>query len=156
MSSFALNAQSEKYKALFLYNFTKYIEWPSSQHGNDFIIGVLGNSAITNELNTYVGKQKVGARNIIIKVFKSVDEIDNCQILFIPSSKSSLIGSVVSKTSGKNTLLVTDRKGLSTSGSGISFIEENDKLKYEINKSNIQRNGLTVNSALVKLGVVTD
>ena len=44
-------AQDEKFKALFMYNFTKYIEWPQSKQTGDFVIGVVGGSPIIDELN---------------------------------------------------------------------------------------------------------
>ena len=57
-------AQDEKFKALFMYNFTKYIEWPQTKQSGDFVIGVMGNSAIVSELNAIASKKTVGAQNI--------------------------------------------------------------------------------------------
>jgi hypothetical protein len=147
-------AQNEKFKALFMYNFTKYIEWPAAQRQGDFIIGVLGNTALTKELETIAGKQKVGVQNIVVKTFISVDDIDNCSILFIPSGKSSQIGMVVAKLGTKSILIITDKDGLAKQGACINYVMDGDKLKYEINKSNIEKKGLSVSNALLALGIV--
>jgi hypothetical protein len=145
--------QNEKFKALFMYNFTKYIEWPASIHQGDFVIGVLGNSTLTKELDVIAGKQKVGSQNIVVKTFASVDAIENCQIIFIPSGKSALIGAVILKLKGKPTLVITDRNGMALQGAGINFVSDGDKLKYEINKSTIEKEGLFVSKALLSLGI---
>jgi len=147
-------AQNEKFKALFMYNFTKYIEWPATQRQGDFIIGVLGNAALTKELETIAGKQKVGTQSIVVKTFASVDDIDNCSILFVPAGKSSQMGMVVSKLGSKSILIITDKEGLAKQGACINYVMDGDKLKYEVNKSNIEKKGLTVSNALLALGIV--
>ncbi len=150
----SIYAQNEKFKALFMYNFTKYIEWPAIQRQGDFIIGVLGNTALTKELETIAGKQKVGTQNIVVKTFATVDEIDNCSILFIPAGKSSQISLVVSKLGSKSVLIITDKDGLARQGACINYVMDGDKLKYEVNKSNIEKKGLTVSNSLLALGIV--
>lgn len=153
-ASFLAYSQNEKFKALFMYNFTKYIEWPASQRQGDFVIGVLGNSPLTKELETIAGKQKVGVQNIIVKTYGSVDEIGNCNILYVPPSKSSQISFVVNKLSNRTTLLITDKEGLALQGAGINYVMDGDKLKYEVNKNNIEKRGLTVSNALLALGII--
>jgi hypothetical protein len=149
-----VHAQNEKFKALFMYNFTKYIEWPASVRQGDFVIGVLGNSSLTKELETIASKQKVGSQAIVVKVFNDVKDIDNCHILYISPGKSSVINSAVDKLNGKSTLIISDKNGLALQGAGINYVSDGDKIKYEINKKNIDKHGLTVNSALLALGVV--
>lgn len=149
-------SQNEKFKALFMYNFTKYIEWPSSQRSGDFIIGVLGSSILSDELKTIAGKQKVGSQNIVVKVFNTVENIENCHIIYIPPSKSSQLSSVLSKISGKNTLVITDKDGLANQGAGINYVLDGDKLKYEVSKNNIEKKGLIVSSSLLALGIVVN
>jgi hypothetical protein len=148
-----LFAQNEKFKALFMYNFTKYIEWPQQARQGDFVIGVLGNSPIVNELEIIATKQKIGTQNIVIKTYSSVDMIDNCQILYLPPSKSKQLSSVLTKIGGKAILIITDNPGLALQGAAINYVSDGDKIKYEINRKNIDKSGLSVSSALLSLGV---
>jgi hypothetical protein len=150
------HAQSEKFKALFMYNFTKYIVWPSSARQGDFIIAVLGNSPMTKELEIIAGKQKVGSQNILVKTFNSIDVIDNCNILFVPAAKSSSIAQIIEKVSGKSVLIVTDKEGLASQGACINYVKDGDRIKYELNKKNIEKRGLIVNSSLVTLGILVN
>jgi hypothetical protein len=150
------NAQSEKFKALFMYNFTKYIEWPSAVRQGDFIIAILGTSPMAKELEIIAGKQKVGSQNIQVKTFNSVEEIDNCQILYIPNSRSASLAQILEKLSGKSVLLVTDKEGLASQGACINYIKDGDRIKYELNRKNIEKRGMVVNSALVTLGIAVN
>lgn len=55
---------NSKIKAIFIYNFTKYIEWPENQKQGDFVIGVLGNSNpnLNKELDKMAALSKIGSR----------------------------------------------------------------------------------------------
>jgi hypothetical protein len=150
------HAQSEKFKALFMYNFTKYIEWPASVRQGDFVIAVLGNSPMTKELEIIAGKQKVGAQNILVKTFNSVNDIDYCHILYVPSSKSASIAQIIEKISGKSILIITDKEGLASQGACINYVSDGDRIKYELNKKNIEKRGMIVNSSLVTLGIAVN
>jgi hypothetical protein len=150
---YSANAQDEKFKALFMYNFTKYIEWPAGQRQGNFVIGVIGNPLLAVELNTIAGKQKVGTQTIVVKTFNSVDEIDNCQIIYLGRTKCNLINSVLDKLTGKNTLIITDKEGMALHGAGINYVMDGDRLKYEVNRTNIEKKGLVVSNALLALGI---
>jgi YfiR/HmsC-like len=144
-------AQSEKFQALFIYNFTKYIEWPTN--GNqEFVIGVLGNDIITNELRNVAANKKVGNQNITVKTFSSKDELSSCNIIYIPSNKNNNLDEVLAKANN-NTLIVTDKKGAAKQGSAINFVIVDGKQKFEINSNNISKRGLKVDPNLLNLGI---
>ena len=98
-------AQSEKFQALFIYNFTKYIEWPTNNN-QEFVIGVLGNDIIMNELKKVASNKKVGNQNIIVKTFTNKEEVATCNIVYIPSNKSNKLNEIIAKAND-NTLIVT-------------------------------------------------
>jgi hypothetical protein len=151
--SFATSyGQNEKFKALFIYNYTKYIEWPKAMRSGDFVIGVYGNPTLATELQLIAMKQKVGSQTMRIKSITDISDVRNCHILFIGSSRSSSLAQILTTVAKSNTLVVTDKDGLAHQGSGINFITDGSKLNYEINKSNIEKHNLTVSSSLLSLG----
>jgi hypothetical protein len=150
---FAQNA--EHYQALFIYNFTRYIQWPSN-NSQEFVIGILGKSNIYNELKTLVSNKKVGTSTIVVKQFASAAEIGKCQILFISNEVSSQVPQLAAELQKKNTLLITERSGLSRKGAGICFALEDGKQKFEISKANVEKTGLMINNQLIDMGILTD
>ena len=148
--------QNEKFKAMFIYNFTKYIEWPKAMRSGDFVIGVYGNSSVAAELQQIAAKQKVGNQTIKIKILDALADIKNCHILFISNSKSSSLVNILTNLGKANTLVVTEKDGLIRLGSGINFVMDGNKLNYEINKANIQKQGLTVSQSLLSLGIAVN
>lgn len=151
--SLTLKAQNEKFKALFLYNFIKNIEWPEAYKQGDLIIGVLGNNPVSKELETITASQKTGNQSMKVKVFSSVEEMVNCHIIYVAPNKGGLIPQLIARIGGHNTLVVSDSKGGIQQGSSINFILDGDKLKFEISKQHIEQKGLKVSASLYNLGV---
>jgi len=145
--------QNEKFKALLIYNFTKYIEWPKAMQKGDFAIGVLGSPGLVNELSIIASRQKVGVQPIVIKIISSVTEIPPCHILYLAGSKSLLLGETLTALRKVNTLVITDGPGLVHLGAGISFVTDGAKMNFEINKFNIEKHRLIVNNTILALGI---
>lgn len=149
------NGQEEKFKAVFIFNFTKYIEWAPSNKQGDFVIGVLGNSEIVRHLEVVASKIKVGNQPITVKKFNSVDEVEHCQLLYITPERSADLPKAIQKFINKNTLIVTDKNGLIKQGSCINFFSDEGEVKFEISKTNIEKNGLKINPTILLLGKST-
>ncbi len=146
-----ISAQDAKFKTLIMYNFTKLIDWPSKD-GN-FTIYVLGSSDIIKELKSFTTNRKAGGIQTIEVKEIVLNEVGNCNILFIPSSESGNLQAVITKLNGSKTLLITEKSGLTKKGAGISFINEGGTWKYEFNEGNITNKGLKVSSDFKQLGI---
>jgi hypothetical protein len=151
-----LQAQEVNYKihAMFMYHFTKYIDWPENKKSGDFVIGVYGNSDIIKELEATAISKKAGGQQIVIKKLNSASEASQCHIIFISSSHSGEMDAIQQSIGSKPVLMVSEKAGLAKKGSGINFIIADDKLRFEINKSNIEGKTLKVSGDLLKLGII--
>jgi len=137
-----------------IYRFTKYIDWPENKKSGDFIIGIVGDSPLYDELKTFVTNKMVGDQKIVIKKFSASASSFNCHILFINEDESSNFKKITDNTSGIPTLIVSESDGLASKGSCINFVIEDEHLKLEINKNNIEHRNLSIASELLKLGKI--
>jgi YfiR/HmsC-like len=137
-----------------IYHFTKYIDWPDNKKSGAFIIGIIGDTPLYDELNKNIAGKMVGYQKIIIKKFPSSASFFNCHILFIPDDESGNMKKVAAMTAGSSTLLVSETEGLAQKGGCINFIIVSDHLKLEINKNNIEQRELSIASELLQLGKV--
>jgi YfiR/HmsC-like len=137
-----------------IYHFTKYIDWPENKKSGDFIIGVIGDSPLYDELNKNIANKMVGFQRIVIKKISPSVAFFNCHILFIADEESGSMKKIVSRTEGTSVLLVTETEGLAQQGGCINFCIVSDHLKLEINKTNIGLRGLSIASELLKLGKI--
>jgi hypothetical protein len=150
ITSMNIIAQNEKIQSVFIYNFiTKYIEWPDAYRSGDFVIGVLGNSAIINELNDIARKRTVGSQKIVIKSFKTAAEITMCHVLYVSDSKFGEMEEAVGKVG--NTLVITNNAPSGTKGDAINFVVVDGKQRFGLKAYNAISKGLVVSPELGKL-----
>lgn len=150
-------AQEVNYKAysLFVYNFMKYMEWPEEATKDGFVIGVWGDSPIMKELQAMAANKKIKNKPIVIKKLTSVDDVLACQMVYISSAKSNTLKTIKEKVKGKPVLLVGEREGLAAKGAALSFVtQEDDALKFDINKAAIKEQNLKIATALLALGFI--
>jgi hypothetical protein len=149
-------AQKEKYQSLFIYNFTKYIKWPDSYNSGKFVIGVIGKSNILESLNAMASSKKKTVNDAVIevKIYGSVDEIGNCNILFVTENVVDILGQIENQTADKPILIITETPGMATKGSVINFVENNGKIKFELNQSKASSLGLVVSGSLASLAIL--
>jgi len=142
------DAGPEKFKASYIYNFTKSFEWPESKT-NEFNIVILGtNQSLINYLTEMSSTKTVGTKKIVVKTVNSISETAHPEILYILPDKSSVLAEAVSKYKGKGTLIITEKQGLAKVGAAINFVVAEDKLKFELNKTSAGKAGLIVSSKI--------
>jgi len=135
-------------QSMFIYNFSRLIQWPESYNTGDFVIGVMGNNDLMNTLSQYVEGKKVGSRAITVKKFDDPVDISKCNILFVGNTKVGKLNEVIAKVQSQSSLIITERKGMVDSGSAIDFFMEGDKLKFVMNTQNAQKYDLVVSKSL--------
>lgn len=151
----AFEQVAAKTKVIYIVNFIKYIEWPPDYRSGDFVIGVLNaNPAMLQELNKMAATKTAGSQKFVIKNFKTVEEIDKCNILYIPESSNNLLAEATKKLHGKSTLLITETEGDAKKGAAINFIAKDNKQAFELNKAIAEKCGLVVSSGLKALAAV--
>ncbi len=138
-------------QAMFIYNFSRLIEWPTSYKSGSFVIGIFGTSAVSDELNSYTTGKKVGTQSITVQELKSIDEISKCHILFVPFSRTKQLEEIVARVENMSTLLITEKNGAIDIGSAINFLIVGDKLKFEIKQTNASRYGIKVSAKLQEM-----
>lgn len=135
-----------------IYYFTKYIDWPENRKGGDFVIGVVGDSPLYDELKKLMKNKMVGNQTILIRHLSASQNTYNCHILYITEEKSGSVKKIAGKTIGSPVLLVSEEEGMASMGSCINLVVESDRLKLEINKNNIDQRQLNIASELLHLG----
>jgi len=140
-------------QAIFVYNFTRLIEWPADYKTGDFIIGIYGASELSNEIKPYTSSKMVGSQPIKVIKINTIDELSKCHILFIGFSKTKELPAITAKVGNNSTLLITEKKGGIDGGATINFTLVEDKLKFELKASNATKVGLKIHSNLENMAI---
>lgn len=144
-------------KAVFLFNFTQFIEWPAkafSEPETPLVIGVLGKNPFGDYLKQTVSDEKVNKHPLHIQYFNSVEEVRNCHILFINIPETERLGQTLSVLKGKNILTVGDAGSFLKQGGMIRFFTRDDRIQLQINPDAIKAEDLAVSSQLLRLAEI--
>src|SRR4030042_3322637 len=142
-----------KAQTLFIYNFSRLIEWPASDRTGNFVIGTLGTTEVATELETYTKGKKVGTQNIEIIRYKTPAEIQNCHILFVPFARTKQVSEVLAALKGKSTLIITEKSGGLDEGAAINFIIVQDKMRFELKPENATKFNIKFSSKLHEMAM---
>lgn len=150
------SAQSqERTYAILMLNFARGVQWPNATSKN-FTIGVLNYPPLVAELNEVFTSSKLGNKKIQILEYTSPDEIDHCEMLFVPAFKTRSFESILQKIGTKPTLIFTNKADMAKKGAGVNFIFNEGKLKFELNCKAIEKRGMKIPASLKGLGVLVE
>ncbi len=156
------DAPVEGLKAAYLYNFTRFVQWPGVEAGEPFVIGVLGDQALAAALGALErdGKAVAGAP-IRIETLTSASQVGRqCRILFVGAGAITQLPAVLEATAGRPVLLVGDTPGLARRGVAINFFLKRDilgqggRLRFEIAPAALEDRGLKVSAQLFDVAEV--
>lgn len=159
--SSALGAEtpSKEYqlKAAFIYNFTKFVDWPTNRFAtkdSPITIGVLGKNPFGEELTKAVAGRTVNGRSYEVKVLTTVSEATKVDLLFVPRGQEALLNDQLPALQGAGVLTVGESEAFAKLGGIINFTTEADKLRLEINLDEAERGGLKIRAQLLKLAKI--
>lgn len=145
-------------KAVYLEKFSRFITWPEESLPNNpdepFIIAVIGETPLTENLNQIYAMQEIKNKRVIIKNIHHFNEIQGSHILFIAESEKKNIDQIIAITKQQPILTIGETKGFAEKGVLINFFEKDNKLRFEINetavlKSPLQMSFYLLNSAKI-------
>lgn len=142
-STMSREQECEK-KSLFIYNFTKLVEWPIEYNGTEFIIGIAGDDQCVQQLQNFMSQKKVSGKKIIVEKYKKGARYN---VVYITSSETNNFSTIKNAVKKTKTLLVTDD---SAEGAHISFMLDQDKVRYMVNKAAIEKAGMKVGQELMR------
>jgi hypothetical protein len=141
-----------KLHAMFIYHFTKYINWPQNKSRNEFNIGVIGNSPITIELQQLLRDKLINNKKVVVKSeFLKRLSPENYDIIFLSAEESGNLSLLDEVTNGFPVLIITEQDGMLKKGSMINFLVKEEKLRFEISKTKMLSRNLNVSNELLKL-----
>jgi len=139
-------------KAAFIFNFAKFVEWPSDAFGEGaaLVVGVIGEDPFGGALDRLNGNTANG-RALRIKRFRWGDDLRACQVLFVSASEDRHLRKIMESIRGTSVLTIGESTQFSQSGGMIRFVIQDNKVRFEINASSAGQSGLKISSKLLAL-----
>ena len=143
-------------KAAYLYNFTRFVEWPAHAHtanNSKIAICLLGDDPFGPALDSIAGKA-VKDSNLKIRRHKTVAELDGCQVVFISDSEQGHLDQILRELRNRPVLTVGESENFNRLGGVVQFTLEKNKVHFNIDPDAAERAQLTISSKLLNLATI--
>ena len=140
-------------EAAYLYNFSKFVLWPSSalpSPGTPLILCIYGRAPVSEAIATLDGKQAQGHRIRVGRLSRG-DSLEGCHVVYVSSSESPYLSPLLRAVAGRPALTVSAIPGFAAAGGMIGFVKDDNRLRFEINTASAEAVGLSISSQLLKL-----
>lgn len=150
----ASNSAERQLKAVFLYNFTQFIEWPEGTFDSEsdpFIIGILGEDPYNELIEEVVQGEFFEQHPFEVRYYTSIDEALESHILYIKNLDRSVLRKELGKLNASGILTVGDIPDFGKMGGIIGFVTVGGKIRLQINRQAAEQAGLSISPKLLKL-----
>ncbi|MBN1796512.1 MAG: YfiR family protein [Sedimentisphaerales bacterium] len=149
----------QEVKAAFIFNFMRFTDWPrekisdSNQPVRIFVIGDYTNCKTLKEMD----KKQYNDKDVNVHVFKSYENIEDpnilktSHVLFICSSQKKHTKDILKIVKNSNVLTISEVDNFLESGGIINFVKEDQKIRFEVNRTIADDEKLEIRSKLLKL-----
>lgn len=149
-------SDEDRVKAAFVYNFIKFVEWPSKAFSGPeapLNVCVWGTKAETGLLDT-LHEKTAKKRPIHVVYTQSPAGLAQCHLLYLTKDSSPTFKTVIRNISGQSILSVSDIDDFAESGGLIGLFRSDNQMRFAINLKATQKSGLRMSSGLLKLGKI--
>ncbi len=144
--------QEYQVKAVYLYNFAKFISWPSRASNSEvFPICIFGQDPFGQVLDSIVAGEKINGQGLVVRRLTSTSQIAPCRIVFISQTESGRVKEIVNVSEKNAVATVSDIEGFATRGGMIQFVLEDNRVRFEVNLDAVKNAGLVFSSQLLKV-----
>lgn len=149
---YAQQLDSDQVKIAYIFNFSKHISWPADS-SNQFIIAVYDDPQFQLKVKNALEQRRINNKPIHVVASNNLQSAKGAHLVFIPSHQNINLSSIANDLRLSNTLLVSDQSDNKHDIMiNLIFNRDNSAISFEVNKSNIVYEQLTMSTELLLLG----
>ena len=142
-------------KAAYLYNFTRFVEWPAGipPAGEPFRLCVVADDATTAAIQRTMTGESVLGRPAETVIPRSVHDVLRCQVLFVGRREMRRAAPLLAAVRDRPVLTVGDGEdfaGEKATGT-IGFVREGTRIRFDVNLEAAKRARLVISSRLLQV-----
>ncbi len=143
----------DEVKAAFVYNFAKFVEWPTGKINGTINLCILGESPLGFSALKAIDGRTAQDKPLVTKLLSKSDDLKGCHIVFIAASERSKMAQLLKAAHQQQALTVSDMNGFTQGGGAIEMVKTDDKIRFDINLLAAKEAGLVISSRLLSLAL---
>jgi hypothetical protein len=142
----------EGVKAAYLFNFTKFVEWPATGAPSDpFRICIIGAPRFAAAVDDIIKGESAYGRPLARTEPQTADEARQCRVLFIGRGDADRGVRMLAAVRGLPVLTVADTSAPAPEDAVIRFVLEGNRLRFDIFLESASNAGLKISSKLLRV-----
>ena len=142
-------------KAAYLFNFTRFVEWPGDipAPSEPFRLCVVADGTMTALIERTMRGEAVKGRTSATAVPASIEEARRCQILFVGRTEMSRVRPMLAALRDHPVLTVSDAARFADTGGMIEFVRVDENVRFRVNLEAAKRSRISISSRLLRVAV---
>ncbi len=145
-------------KAVFLYNFCRFIDWPPlAFHSPNDPLDHRNHRAPIRSARSSRRRSPgriIGAARSRSSITETPREIRQCQLVFVSQGDESQTGAILAAVAGRNILTVGETESFLDHGGMIALTAEQNRVRLRINPTALRATKLSVSSKLLQVAEI--
>jgi hypothetical protein len=140
-------------KAMFVYNFLKFVEWPADSHrtGDPFVVLIIGEGPTADATEQFLESKTIGDQKIVVRRARGDQPFDGARAAFVVESDGKRLHRILDAAASAGVLTIGEGENFTTRGGVIALLVEDRKVRFDVDTTAAQVARLRVSSKLLAL-----
>jgi hypothetical protein len=139
-------------KAVFLYRFTSFVEWPpEAAEPAQFEIAVLNADGVADALERLLPDRSIQDQPARVRRIARIRDLGAARVLYVGSDPAPELAPIVASIGNQSVLVVSSTPRGLEQGSTINFIVVDRRLRFEVSLAAASRSRLKISSELLSV-----
>ncbi len=151
----AQSAMSEsQVKAMFVYNFLKFVEWPADTSvgaKDPFVVIIIGEGATADATEHFLESKMIGARPLVVRRIRWDQSLAGARAAFVLERDEKKLHRVLDAAASAGVLTIGEGESFTARGGVIGLLVEDRRVRFDVDTSAAQNAGLRISSKLLAL-----
>jgi hypothetical protein len=139
-------------KGAFVYNFTKFTEWPEDvlESGAPLVVCVVGDPAVADALTRNAKDRQIGGHPVAVEM-RTENGVQACHVLYVSSASARTVAQALASVASAPVLTISDDEAFANTGGIAQLFVAGGKMRFRVNLALVRRSRLQLSSRLLSL-----
>ena len=140
-------------KAMFVYNFLKFVEWPADSHraSDPFVVLIIGEGPTADATEQFLESKAIGDQKVVVRRTRWDQSLGGARAVFVVESDAKRLHRILEAAASAGVLTIGEGEDFATRGGVIALLVEDRRVRFDVDTAAAQVAGLRVSSKLLAL-----
>jgi hypothetical protein len=141
-------------KAMFVYNFLKFVEWPVEAPlgaKEPFVVVIIGEGTTADATRHFLESKAVGERPVVVRRGRWDQSLSGVRAAFVVERDARKLRHIFDRAAEAGVLTIGEGESFATNGGVIALLVEDRKVRFDVDTTAAQLAGLRISSKLLAL-----